>query len=103
MDIPIRIAGQRGRQDGVSIFRLKFRDGTSIGPALLKRIWSLAAGSEDVSVSRDSAPHGLSSMHASYIVGAFVLPRNLDEIEANLRRLLQDRLSGTYVELRRLV
>jgi hypothetical protein len=42
-------------------------------------------------------------MHASYIVGAFVLPRNLDEIEANLRRLLQDRLSGTYVELRRLV
>jgi hypothetical protein len=102
MNGPIRIAARELKTTDVSIFRLKFHDGASIGPTLLKRIWSLAVGSEDVSVSRDSARAGLSS-HDSYVVRALVRPVDLESVESNLRRLLRDRFSAAHIELRRLV
>jgi hypothetical protein len=85
------------------IFRLRLRNGASIGPVLLKRLWSLAAGSEAVSVSRDAGRPGHASAHPMYIASAPCVPREVATIETTLRRLLQERLSTAHVELTRLV
>ncbi|HEY6895094.1 MAG TPA: hypothetical protein VI258_13050 [Rhodanobacteraceae bacterium] len=83
----------------VPIFRLRLRNGGSIGPELLKRLWSLAAGSEHVGVSRTLlGPEGA----ASYVVTAQSAPADVASVEARLRRLLQERLSTAHVQLTRL-
>jgi hypothetical protein len=93
----------RKKTDAVPIFRLRLRNGASIGPTLLKRLWSLAAGSDDVSVSRDAGRPGHASIHHTYVVSANSPPADLSSVELNLRRLLQERLSAAHVELTRLV
>ena len=85
------------------IFRLRLRNGVSIGPTLLKRLWSLAAESEAVSVSRDVGRPGQASVHHTYVVSATGVPYNVAATETNLRRLLQERLSAAHIELTRLV
>lgn len=85
------------------IFRLSLRNGASIGPALLKRLWALATGSEQVSVSRDTARPSHASVHDMYIVSAPSVPGDVATVETNLRRLLQERLLAAHVELTRLV
>jgi hypothetical protein len=85
------------------IFRLRLRNGASIGPVLLKRLWMLATGSEEVSVARDAGRPSHASVHAMYIVSAPSVPRDVVMVETDLRRLLQERLSAAHVELTRLV
>lgn len=85
------------------IFRLRLRNGASVGPVLLKRLWSLAAESEEVSVSRDAGRPGHESANHMYIVSATGVPRDVATVETNLRRLLQERLSAAHVDLTRLV
>jgi hypothetical protein len=85
------------------IFRLRLRNGASIGPAPLKRLWSLAAESEEVSVSRDIDRPGHAFVHHAYVVSARGIPFDIATVETNLRRLLQERLSMASVELMRLV
>jgi hypothetical protein len=87
----------------VPIFRLRLRNGASIGPVMLKRLWALAAESEEVSVSRDAGRLGHASIHHAYVVSAPGVPRDVSTVETNLRRLLQERLSAAHVELTRLV
>jgi len=87
----------------VPIFRLRLRNGASIGPTLLKRLWSLAAGCEDVSVARDAVRPGHASIHHTYVVSAHSAPADVATVESNLRRLLQDQLSSAHIEVTRLV
>jgi hypothetical protein len=102
MNQPIRMTPSETERKGVTIFRLIFHNGLTIGPSSLKGLWSRALGSEDVSVSRDSAHRG-SSSHETYLVRATVRPTNLESVESNLRRLLHDRFGTAHIELRRLV
>jgi hypothetical protein len=85
------------------IFRLRLRNGASIGPVLLKRLWSVAAGSEEVGVSRDIGRPGHASIHHTYVVSAPGIPWDVAAVETSLRHLLQERLSAAHIELMRLV
>ena len=85
--------------DMVPIFRLRLYNGGSIGPAILKRLWALALGSEDVGVARDSHTNGGA---ASYLVSATSMPIDLISVETRLRHLLQERLSAAHIQLTRL-
>jgi hypothetical protein len=87
----------------VPIFRLKLRNGASIGPSTLKRIWSLAAMSNEVVVSRDQVRDGPASRHNAYVVSCLVPIGELTSIESTLRRLLQQHLSAAHIELTRLI
>lgn len=93
----------RKRSDTVPIFRIRLRNGASIGPELLKRLWSLAAGSDDVTVSRDAGRVGHVSIHHTYVVSALSAPIDIGSVESNLRRLLQERLAAAHIELTRLL
>ena len=87
------------RRDLVPIFRLRLHNGRSIGPALLKRLWALAAGAEEVGVARDG--HGPAGS-SSYIVSATSVPPDVATVESRLRRLLQEKLSAAHIQLMRL-
>ena len=97
------IPGRHRPSTMLPIFRLRLRNGASIGPVLLKRLWSLATESEEVSVSRDAGRPGHASVHQTYFVSAAGTPWDVATVETNLRRLLQERLSAAHVELTRLV
>jgi hypothetical protein len=97
------LPGRHKSSTMLPIFRLRLRNGASIGPALLKRLWSLAAESEEVSVSRDTGRPGHASVHHTYVVSAPGVPWDVATVETNLRRLLQERLSAAHVDLMRLV
>lgn len=81
------------------IFRIRFRNGGSIGPALLRRLWSLALGSEDVSVSRDEGRPRQTPAYHTYVVSAIAIPRDMKGVETTLRRLLQERLAVAHIDL----
>lgn len=96
------IPGRHRTSTMLPIFRLRLRNGASIGPVLLKRLWSLAAASDQVSVSRDVGRPGHASVHQTYIVSAPGTPWDVATVETTLRRLLQEQLSAAHVELTRL-
>lgn len=89
----------RRRRDLVPIFRLRLYNGGSIGPVILKRLWALAIGSEDVGVARDSHTNAGA---ASYLVSATSPPSDVASVEMRLRGLLQERLSAAHIQLTRL-
>jgi len=95
--------GQYKSSAMLPIFRLRLRNGASIGPALLKRLWSLAAQSEEIGVSRDMGRPGHVCVHHTYVVSARGVPWDVATVETNLRSLLQERLSAAHVELTRLI
>ncbi len=103
MNPSIRISPSRRDGIYVPIFRVRLRNGASIGPVQLKHLWSLAARSEEVSVSRDAGRLAHASIHHTYIVSGPANLADLPTIETNLRRLLQERLSAAHVELTRLL
>ena len=89
----------RRKGEFVPIFRLRLRNGGSIGPDLLKRLWSLAAGSEQVGVARmPLGPPGAES----YVVSAQSTPADVASVEAHLRRLLLEKFSTAHIQLTRL-
>ena len=90
---------KRPNDSMVPIFRIRLRNGGSIGPDPLRRLWSIALGSQEVSVSRDEGRPGQTAAHQTYTVSAIAVPRDIKTIEVTLRRLLQDRLAAAYIEL----
>ena len=89
--------GRKG--EFVPIFRLRLHNGGSIGPDLLKRIWSLAVGSERVGVARTlMGPAGA----MSYVVTAPSTPSDVSSVETRLRLLLQQNLATAHIQLTRL-
>ena len=102
MNSVIRINPRSRSVTHVPIFRLRLRNGASIGPTLLKRLWTLASGSEDVRVSRDGGRPGQTSVHHTYVVSAAGSLADVNSVELHFRRLLQERLSAAHIELTRL-
>ena len=90
---------QERKRDLVPIFRLRLLNGGSIGPASLKRLWALAAQSDDIGVARDG--HGPAGS-SSYIVSATSAPSDVASVETRLRRLLQETLLAAHIQLTRL-
>ena len=85
------------------IFRIRLRNGASIGPVLLRRLWSLALGSQDVSVARDQGRPGQIAAYQTYIVSAIGIPGDVTRVETALRQLLQERLAVAHIELTRML
>lgn len=81
------------------IFRIRLRNGGSLGPGPLRRMWSLALGSQNVSVSRNEARLGHAPAYQTYIVSAVAIPPDMKRLETALRQLLQDHLAVAHIEL----
>jgi len=75
----------------VTLFRVMLRNGQSIGPIALRRLWSTACGSDDVTVSREAreVAFGAAQSHSYSLCGS---PKtaNLQHVEARLRRMLAE-------------
>ena len=97
----IRITGEREPTSAcVPILRLRLRNGSSIGPVVLKRLWSLASGSEEVRVFRDSGS-GAHTVHPTYVVSGPARLLGSGLVETNLRKLLQEQFATAHIELTR--
>jgi hypothetical protein len=102
MSQAIRITGEREQNVAcVPILRLRLRNGSSIGPTVLKRLWSLASGSDEVRVFRDLGASGNAAVHHTYVVSGPARLLGSVLVENNLRRLLQEQLATAHVELTR--
>lgn len=82
----------------VPIFRLRLHNGGSIGPQLLKHVWSRALGSERVGVARASMGSGA----VSYVMTAPSTLGDVSSVETRLRLLLQKELPTFNLQLTRL-
>ena len=85
------------------LFQFRLRNGMSIGPRALGRIWVSASGSSDAKVSREL--RRMSNQQSEYVY-ALSGPANLFDlptVEIKLRRLLQESLPTAHVELMRLL
>jgi len=89
--------------DPVPLFQFRLRNGMSIGPVALRRIWSTASQNQHVTVSRELRRLGnLQSGHVYSLNG----PPNLGDlpnVETRLRSLLNDVLPEVHVVLVRLL
>jgi len=97
----IHIAPRKGSVHCVPIFRLRLRNGASIGPATLKRLWSIAAASDEIAVSREAIRLGDTRGVHAYVVSGPSHLANLTSVETELRRLLQEALNTAHIELTR--
>jgi len=98
--VPLMLASRtRQGRSMQPIFRIRLRNGGSIGPAPLRRLWSLAVGSQDVSVGRDEGRRGHAVAYQTYIVSAIAVPHDIKRVETALRRLLEDSLAVAHIEL----
>ncbi len=86
----------------VPLFQLRLRDGASIGPAELKRIWSAASECDEVGVAREVRSGSDQYSSPLYSLNAPRTLQDLAAVELRLRQMLQDALSADHVELRRL-
>lgn len=104
LNASIRIAPPRERTANcVPVFRLRLRNGGSIGPSALKRIWSIAAASNDVTVSRESSRLGSARSPFVYVMSGPAQLADLNAVETRLRGLLQEILTTAHIDLTRLV
>ena len=102
MKTSIRIASEGRQPAHVPLFRLRLGSGGSIGPVALKRVWSSAAQSSMVSVSREAVGRGGS--HYTYILsGPAHLALPGAPLEQEIRRLLLGCLVTAHIELSRIV
>ena len=85
----------------VPVFHLRLGADRSIGPVVLRRIWSTASELEDVSVARTLYPMGRERQEYLYALCGPARTGNLDVIESRLRQLLGDAIAGASVTLTR--
>jgi hypothetical protein len=73
----------------VPLFLFRLTSGQSIGPSALRRLWSTACGTDDVTVSRETRETGASTpIHTYTLCGP--ASTNVSNIEGRLRRLLAE-------------
>ena len=84
----------------ITLFQFRLSNGQSIGPAVLRRLWSQACSSDDVTVSRHSRP--FDAQGHTYSLCGPARTANLAGIEERLRRLLDKRAIGATTTLVRL-
>lgn len=78
-------------------FQLNVTNGQSIGPAALREIWSRAAESNEISVSRRSRERNVGNTDI-YAFLASPRLKNVSQVEIRLRQLLgESRLIGTLI------
>lgn len=104
LNASIRMTPYRERSvNCVPVFRLRLRNGGSIGPSELKRIWSIAAASDDVVVSREGSWLGNPRSPFVYVMSGPAHLADLSAVEKRLRDLLQETLTTAHIDLTRLV
>lgn len=85
------------------VFQFRLRNGSTIGPIMLQRIWENASASGDVSVARALRRVGNQKLdHVYSLIGPATL-FDLATIETKLRHLLQTAMPGVHIELTRLL
>ena len=87
----------------VPLFQFRLRNGASIGPTALRRIWTTASGSTEVTVARELRRIGTERTDHVYSLSGPANLYDLPTVETRLRDLLQDALVQTYIDLKRLV
>jgi hypothetical protein len=87
----------------VPLFQFRLRNGVSIGPIVLRRIWTTASGSSEVTVARELRRVGTERTDHVYSLSGPANLFDLPTVETRLKLLLQDALALAYVELKRLV
>ncbi len=83
----------------IALFQFHLRNGQSVGPDKLRRLWASACESTDVSVSRQTRTIGGQSTDLYSLCGSPAMA-NLPVIERRLRQLLdQARLTAVVTVL----
>lgn len=99
----MRMVSRAATPTRVPLFQFRLRNGISIGPKALRRIWTTASGSSDVTVARELRRIGTERMDHVYSLSGPPNLLDLPTVETRLRQLLQDALTQPYIELRRLI
>ena len=82
----------------VPLFRFWLRNGQSIGPSALRRLWVSACGTDDVTVTREAREAAFGPETHTYSLCGSPKTANLPNIEGRLRRMLADMaLSATII------
>jgi hypothetical protein len=82
----------------VPLFRFWLRNGQSIGPSALRRLWASACGTDDVTVTREAREAAFGPETHTYSLCGSPKTANLQNVEGRLRRLLSDMaLSATII------
>jgi len=74
----------------IPLFRFWLRNGQSIGPVALRKLWASACGSDDVTVTREAREMSFGAQTHTYSLCGPPKTPNLPSIEARLRRMLAD-------------
>jgi hypothetical protein len=77
------------------LFHLRLNKGQSIGPSALRKLWSTACGSDDVSVSRTTYGSDYGGAGNTYSLYGPPGIANLQGIETRLRQIFAEMSSGT--------
>ena len=86
----------------IPLFQFRLSSGQSIGPRALRRLWSTACSSEDVTVSREVRKVGYGRQGHVYSLCGPARMADIANVEARLRSLLQENASSATVTLTRL-
>jgi hypothetical protein len=99
----VSFRGKRAMSDPIPLFQFRLRNGMSIGPVALRRIWSTASQSQHVTVSRELRRLGNQQSGHVYSLNGPPNLCDLSTIEIRLRNLLNDVLPEVHVVLIRLL
>lgn len=83
----------------IALFRFRLSGGHSIGPAALRRLWSVACESDEVNVSRVTSNSGFGDIGHTYSLCGPPRILNLAAIETRLRRMLTEKLPSATINL----
>lgn len=82
----------------VPLFRFWLRNGQSIGPSALRRLWASACGTDDVTVTREAREAAFGAQTHTYSLCGSPKTANLQNVESRLRRMLSEMaLSPTII------
>jgi hypothetical protein len=89
-------------REQIAIFRFRLSNSQTIGPASLKKLWSRACESNDVSVTRVASGFGYGERGYVYSLWAAPSLRDIMAIETQLLNLLQAVLPAATITLTQL-
>lgn len=81
------------------MFRFRLSNNQTIGPVLLRKLWSAACHSDNVQVSR--VPSGAGYGDRGYVYSLWAAPNtpNLHAVEVQLQRLLTETIPAATIQL----
>ena len=82
----------------IPLFRFWLRNGQSIGPSALRRLWASACGTDDVTVTREDRAAAYGAQTHTYSLCGSPKTANLANVESRLRKMLSEMaLAATIV------